>query len=199
MRPSRPSRRYRHGVAAAVLAGAMVVLTACGSSGGVCGSSSAAAAAHGPIKIWYSNNEQEIAWGNQVVAAWNAAHPNEQVTAEQIPTGKSSEDVIGAAITAGTEPCLINLSSFPDGTSYIETRTGALAKQYTSSDGNYYQLPWKSNPVMIFYNKDLFTKAGVDPTNPPLATYDEFLATAKKIVDSGAAQYAIYPAPSSEF
>jgi len=204
-------------VAAAVLAGAMVVLTACGSSGGGGGSSSAAAAAHGPIKIWYSNNEQEIAWGNQVVAAWNAAHPNEQVTAEQIPTGKSSEDVIGAAITAGTEPCLIyntspaavpgfqkqggliNLSSFPDGTSYIETRTGALAKQYTSSDGNYYQLPWKSNPVMIFYNKDLFTKAGVDPTNPPLATYDEFLATAKKIVDSGAAQYAIYPAPSSEF
>ena len=214
MRPSRPSRRYRHGVAAAVLAGAMV-LTACGSSGG--GSTSDAASAKGPIKIWYSNNEQEIAWGQQVVAAWNAANPNEQVTAEQIPTGKSSEDVIGAAITAGTEPCLIyntspaavpgfqkqggliDLSSFPDGTSYIESRTGALAKQYASTDGHYYQLPWKSNPVMIFYNKDLLTKAGVDPTNPPLATYQEFLATAKTIVDSGAAPYAIYPAPSSEF
>ena len=215
MRPSRPSRRQRHGVAAAVLAGAMVVLTACGSSGG--GSTSDAASAHGPIKIWYSNNEQEIAWGQQVVAAWNAANPNEQVTAEQIPTGKSSEDVIGAAITAGTEPCLIyntspaavpgfqkqggliDLSSFPDGTSYIESRTGALAKQYASTDGHYYQLPWKSNPVMIFYNKDVLTKAGVDTTNPPLATYEEFLATSKKIVDSGAAQYAIYPAPSSEF
>jgi multiple sugar transport system substrate-binding protein len=215
MRPSRPSPRYRHGVAAAVLAGAVVVLTACGSSGG--GSTSDAASAKGPIKIWYSNNEQEIAWGQQVVAAWNAANPNEQVTAEQIPTGKSSEDVIGAAITAGTEPCLIyntspaavpgfqkqggliDLSSFPDGTSYIESRTGALAKQYASTDGHYYQLPWKSNPVMIFYNKDLLIKAGVDPTNPPLATYEEFLATAKTIVDSGAAPYAIYPAPSSEF
>ena len=214
MRPSRPSRRYRHGLAAAVLAGAIVVLTACGSSGG---GSPDAASAHGPIKIWYSNNEQEIAWGKQVVDAWNTAHPTEQVTAEQIPTGKSSEDVIGAAITAGTEPCLIyntspaavpgfqkqggliDLSSFPDGTSYIETRTGALAKQYASTDGHYYQMPWKSNPVMIFYNKDLLTKAGVDPTKPPLATYDEFLATAKKIVDSGAAPYAIYPAPSSEF
>lgn len=214
MRSSPQSRHYRNGLAAAVLAGAMV-LTACSSSGG--GSTSDAASAKGPIKIWYSNNEQEIAWGQQVVAAWNAANPNEQVTAEQIPTGKSSEDVIGAAITAGTEPCLIyntspaavpgfqkqggliDLSSFPDGTSYIETRTGDLAKQYASTDGHYYQLPWKSNPVMIFYNKDLLTKAGVDPANPPLATYDEFMATAKKIVDSGAAPYAIYPAPSSEF
>jgi len=193
----------------------MVVLTACGGSGG--GGSSDAASAHGPIKIWYSNNEQEIAWGKQVVDAWNTAHPNEQVTAEQIPTGKSSEDVIGAAITAGTEPCLIyntspaavpgfqkqggliDLSSFADGTSYIESRTGELAKQYASTDGHYYQLPWKSNPGMIFYNKGVLAKAGIDPANPPLATYDEFQATAKKIVDSKAAPFAIYPAPSSEF
>jgi multiple sugar transport system substrate-binding protein len=60
-------------------------------------------------------------------------------------------------------------------------------------------MPWKSNPVMIFYNKDLFKKAGLDPENPPLKTYDEFLATSKKIVDSGAAQAAIWPAPTSEF
>jgi multiple sugar transport system substrate-binding protein len=53
--------------------------------------------------------------------------------------------------------------------------------------------------VMIFYNKDLFKKAGLDPDNPPLRTYDEFLASSKKIVDSGAAQAAIWPAPSSEF
>ena len=60
-------------------------------------------------------------------------------------------------------------------------------------------MPWKSNPVMIFYNKDLMKKAGVDPENPPLATYDEFLATSEKIVSSGAAQAAIWPAPTSEF
>ena len=88
---------------------------------------------------------------------------------------------------------------FADGASYIETRTGDTAQQYKSPDGHYYQLPWKSNPVMIFYNKDLLTAAGIDATNPPLATYDEFLATSKKIVESGAAPYAIYPAPSSEF
>jgi multiple sugar transport system substrate-binding protein len=197
-----------------MLAGALV-LTACGGSGG--GSSSDAASAKGPIKIWYSNNEHEIAWGQQVVAAWNSANPNEQVTADQIPTGKSSEDVIGAAITAGTEPCLIyntspaavpgfqkqggliNLSGFADGASYIETRSGEIAQQYKSPDGNYYQLPWKANPVMIFYNKAMMTAAGIDPAAPPLATYDEFLATSQQLVSSGAAPYAIYPAPSSEF
>ena len=206
---TRPSRY----AAAAVLAGALV-LTACGSGGGT---SSDAATAKGPITIWYSNNAQEIAWGKQVVAAWNAANPSETVTAQEIPAGKSSEEVIGAAITAGTEPCLIyntspaavpgfqkqggliNLSSFADGTSYIETRSGAVAQQYKSPDGNYYQLPWKANPVMIFYNKAMMTAAGIDPANPPLATYDQFLATSKQLVASGAAPYAIYPSPASDF
>ena len=189
-------------------------LTACG---GGAGSAKAATTAHGPIKIWYSNNPQEIAWGKQAVAAWNAAHPGERVPAEEIPTGKSSEEVIGAAITAGTEPCLIfntspasvpqfqqqgglvPLSDFPDGASYIEARTGSRAAQYKSPDGKFYQLPWKANPVMIIYNRKEFAKAGIDANNPPLKTYDQFLATAGKLVSSHAAKYAIYPAPTSEF
>ena len=173
--------------------------------------------ATGPIKIWLSNNPEEIAWGEEMVDAWNADHPDEEVTAQEIPAGKSSEEVIGAAITAGNAPCLVfntspaaipqfqkqgglvPLDSFPDGKEYIESRSGDTAEQYQSPDGQYYQLPWKANPVMIFYNKDLMKKAGVDPENPPLATYDEFLDTSEKIVSSGAAEAAIWPAPSSEF
>ena len=41
--------------------------------------------------------------------------------------------------------------------------------------------------------------AGIDPANPPLATYDQFLATSKQLVSSGAAPYAIYPSPASDF
>jgi len=202
--------------AIAIAMSATIVLggTAACSSGG---SSSGNTKARGPIKIWYSNNAQEVAWGNQVVAAWNQAHPKEKVSAQQIPAGKSSEEVIGAAITAGSEPCLIYntspasvptfqkqgglvpLDEFPGGKSYIEARTGAKAAQYKSPDGKYYQLPWKSNPVMIFYNKKLFAKAGLSTTQPPLSNYADFLTTAKKIVSSGAAKYAIYPSPSSEF
>ena len=60
-------------------------------------------------------------------------------------------------------------------------------------------MPWKTNPVMIFYNKDIFKKAGVDPSSPPLKTYDEFLSTAQTVVAKGGAKAAIWPAPSSEF
>ncbi len=152
-----------------------------------------------------------------MVEAWNADHPDEQIKAQEIPAGESSEATIGAAITAGNAPCLVyntspaavpgfqkqgglvNLSEFDDGDDYITGRSGDVADQYRSSDGDFYQMPWKSNPVMIFYNKDMFTQAGLDAENPPLATYEEFLETSRKLVSSGAAKHAIWPAPSSEF
>lgn len=176
-----------------------------------------AVASRGPIKVWLSNNKEELAWGKAMIQAWNTAQPNEQVTAEEIPAGKSSEEVIGAAITAGNAPCLIfntapaavpqfqkqgglvPVDSFPGAADYITSRTGQPADQYKSPDGKFYQIPWKSNPVMVFYNKDLFQKAGIDPNSPPLKTYDEFLATSRKVVQSKAAQAAIWPAPTSEF
>ena len=203
---------------AAVLTLAIATTAACGGSGGSGASGgSAALTAHGPVKIWLSNNPEEVAWGKDMVKAWNTAHPKEQVTAQEIPAGKTSEEVIGAAITAGNAPCLVYntspaavpqfqkqgglvaLDSFPGGKSYVEARSGASADQYKSPDGKFYQIPWKSNPVMIFYNKDMMKKAGIDPNSPPLATYDQFLATSKKVVSSGAVQAAIWPAPSSEF
>ena len=192
---------------------ALGLTAACGGGGG----SSDAESATGDIKVWLSNNPEEIAWGKAMVADWNKANPDEKVTAQEIPAGKTSEEVIGAAITAGNAPCLVfntspaavpqfqkqgglvALDDFSDGTDYVEDRSGDAADQYTSPDGKFYQIPWKQNPVMIFYNKDLMKKAGVDPAEPPLSTYDDFLATSKKIVDSGAADYAIAPAPTSEF
>ncbi|MCP2031395.1 multiple sugar transport system substrate-binding protein [Okibacterium sp. HSC-33S16] len=200
--------------ATATAAVALLALTAC-SGGGA--SSSDALKAKGDITIWYSNNEQEVAWGKAMVEAWNKDHPDEQIKGQEIPAGKSSEEVIGAAITAGTAPCLVfntapsavgqfqkqgglvDLTKFDDGKSYIEERSGDAAEQYQSPDGGYFQMPWKSNPVMIFYNKDMFTAAGLDPEAPKLSTYDDFLATSKTLVESGAAPFAIYPTPTSEF
>lgn len=212
----RHDRLRRGRLAASLLTAGLVAgtLAACGSSGGGSGD---AMKAHGPITIWYSNNEQEVQWGKAMVSAWNSAHPKEQIKAQEVPAGKSTEEVIGAAITAGTTPCLVfnnlpaatgqwqkqgglvDLSKFSDGAKYIEARSGDAAKQYKSADGDYYQMPWKQNPVMIFYNKAIFQKAGLDPANPTLSTYDDFLAAAQKIKSSGAAPYAIYPAPTSEF
>jgi len=210
-------RRTWTAAAAATLAAAALALTGCSGGGG--GSSATdAQKKHGPITIWYSNNEQEVAWGKAMVASWNSAHPKEQIKAQEVPAGKSTEEVIGAAITAGTTPCLVfnnlpaatgqfqkqgglvDLSKFPGADEYIESRSGKkAADQYKSSDGDFYQMPWKSNPVMIFYNKDIFAKAGLDADNPKLSTYSDFIATAEKITSSGAAPYAIYPSPTSEF
>src|SRR5689334_18636087 len=94
---------------------------------------------------------------------------------------------------------LVALDDFADGANYVNARSGITAGQYESPDGKFYQLPWKSNPVMIFYNKTEFAKAGISTTDPPLGTYAQFLDTAKKLVSSGAAKYAIYPSPSSQF
>lgn len=206
-----PKSRNKYGLLA-MFAVSAVALAGCSAGGG-----GGSADSHGDITIWYSNNEQEVAWGKQMVTAWNADHPDEKITGQEIPAGKSSEEVIGAAITAGNAPCLIyntapsavgqfekqgglvDLSTFPDGADYIATRSGDVADQYKNSDGEFYQMPWKSNPVMIAYNKDMFAAAGLDPENPQLSTYDDFLATSKTLVDAGVAPNAILPAPTSEF
>ena len=201
---------------AVLLSISLALVAGCDGSGGG-GDADKANAASGPITIWLSNNQEELAWGKAMVEAWNAQHADQKITAQEIPAGKSSEEVIGAAITAGNAPCLIfntapaavpqfqkqgglvALDSFDGATQYITDRTGDTAEQYKSPDGKFYQLPWKSNPVMIFYNKDIFAKAGLDAENPTLSTYDDFLAAARKIKSTNAAPAAIYPAPSSEF
>jgi multiple sugar transport system substrate-binding protein len=201
----------------AVVAVLGLALVGCTRGGGENQSADQAAQATGPIKIWYSNNQDEVKWGKAVVAAWNQAHADQQVTAEEIPAGETSEEVIGASITAGNTPCLVfntapaavpqfqkqgglvALDSFADGASYVNERVGARAEQYKSPDGKFYQMPWKTNPVQIFYNRKVFAKAGLDADNPPLATYQEFQSTARAVVDKGGVQAAIWPAPSSEF
>ncbi|MBM0224268.1 MULTISPECIES: extracellular solute-binding protein [Micromonospora] len=204
---------------ATILSGLLVgslLLTACGGGGSAGGDS--ANAQRGPIKIWYANFEPEIKWAQQMIEAWNAEHPDQKITGQEVPAGKSSEEAVTAAIAAGNTPCLIfngaqiatpdyqhmgglvSLDSFPGAAEYIESRSGEkVAQQYKSPDGKYYQIPWKANPLMMFYNKDIFAKAGLDPDNPPLSTYQDFLSAARKVVAKGGAKYAIAPAPTNEF
>lgn len=191
---------------------AVVALSACGDGGGA----SDATSATGPIDVWLSNNEQEIAWGEKIIEQWNRENPDQEVSYQEIPAGESSEAVIQAAITAGNAPCLIwnvapaavpqfqragglvALDSFEGGVDYARERLGGRLDQYVSPDGQLYQMPWKSNPVMIIYNKELFEQAGIDPENPPLATYEEFFRTAQTLNEElGIA--AIWPSADQTF
>jgi lactose/L-arabinose transport system substrate-binding protein len=53
--------------------------------------------------------------------------------------------------------------------------------QEASKDGQIFAMPIDSGPVALYYRRDVFEKAGVDPTS--LATWDDWLAAAKVIKD----------------
>lgn len=60
-------------------------------------------------------------------------------------------------------------------------------------DGEAYGVPMYVSPFLLYYNKDLFEKAGLDPNTPP-TTYDEMLEMAPKLAalttDDGNKVYA---------
>ena len=48
-------------------------------------------------------------------------------------------------------------------------------------------MPFNSSTPILYYNKDAFARAGLDPDNPP-ATWQEVEAYSKKIIEAGAAE-----------
>src|SRR3546814_11962283 len=120
----------------AAMATGILALTACGGGGGGGGGSES----RGDITIWYSNNASEIAWGEQMVEAWNADHPDEQVRAQEIPAGSSSEEVIAAAITAGNAPCLI-LNTPPAAVPAFPRHGGLVNLPYSEAGADLYTDP----------------------------------------------------------
>jgi sn-glycerol 3-phosphate transport system substrate-binding protein len=63
---------------------------------------------------------------------------------------------------------------------YIPT----ITSYYSTSDGKMLSLPFNSSTAVMYYNKDAFKKAGLDPEKPPV-TWPDFFAAAKKLKASG--------------
>ncbi|ARA94157.1 ABC transporter substrate-binding protein [Rhodothermaceae bacterium RA] len=171
-----------------------LALAACGR-----GDAGGPATAEGPIRLtyWSSQNPQERELARRLVEAWNAQNPDVQVTVQPIPAGQSSEEVLLAAVVAGTTPDLCSniwpgiVSEFvrAGGVLRLDTLAGfdslmqsrvppALMEQFQTPEGHVYQIPWKSNPILMQYNVGLFREAGFE--TPP-RTYTEFLEAAAKI------------------
>jgi len=55
---------------------------------------------------------------------------------------------------------------------------------YYSVDGNLWSMPFNSSTAMLYYNKDLFKAAGLDPNKPP-TTWKEMEEYGEKILASG--------------
>jgi multiple sugar transport system substrate-binding protein len=101
---------------------------------------------------------------------------------QPLPAGRSSEEVLLAAIVAKATPDVSsNVSSAllarlvrAGGVVRLDDRiaTAARLRERTRaamlaplrlSDGGIYAFPWKTNPEMLMYNVDLLAAAGIDP------------------------------------
>lgn len=73
-----------------------------------------------------------------------------------------------------------------ESTGYDPSSVMEVITSYYTTDGKQYAMPFNVSTPMLYYNKDVFEAAGLDPETPP-KTYDEVLEYAKQIVESGAA------------
>jgi multiple sugar transport system substrate-binding protein len=128
---------------------------------------------------------------SRIVAAYQEANPDVEVTLELEPEGGAFQ----ALIAAGNQPDLIITSFGP--------QLGTLASQGAVAElealpgaeelfagiepsaletlaGHSYYVPLGADVTLMIYNKDLFEEAGLDPEAPP-QTWDEFLAAAEAI------------------
>lgn len=61
-----------------------------------------------------------------------------------------------------------------------------VAAYYTTPDGKMLSMPFNSSTPVLYYNRDAFKKAGLDPAKPP-KTWPEVGEYAKKLVAAGSA------------
>lgn len=57
-------------------------------------------------------------------------------------------------------------------------------------DDELFSMPFNNSNAILYYNKDVFEEAGLDPESPP-ETVGEVMEYSREIVDSGAADYGI--------
>lgn len=54
-------------------------------------------------------------------------------------------------------------------------------RAYYSIEGELYSVPWNASNPILYYNRDMFVAAGLDPDNPP-ATFDEISTACEAIM-----------------
>ncbi len=170
----------------------------------------ASAQAQQPVKItlWHAmGGARYEAITKGIAEGFNKANPGYEL--EPLYTGSYAETVTKAvaAIRAGNPPHIVQV--FEVGTQSM-LDSGAIIPvtdivkpgqidfgdyiepilNYYTVGGKLYSMPFNSSTAIIYYNKEAFRKAGLDPERPP-ATYEDVEEMGRKIVASGAARSAI--------
>ena len=148
------------------------------------------------LKVWYSISGTNGQFFESQVRAFMEQNP--QISIELTYTGSYSDSAtkISAAKLAGNAPDVVitsasQLYTGEDDNFQIETdvldpefnvadiREGIL--EYANYRGHLAAVPFSISTQVIYYNKDLAAKAGLDLEANPPKTWDEFLEVAKTI------------------
>ena len=174
-----------------------LALAACGGGGGsksTTQSGGASTTSHKPVTItlWNGFTERELGVVKQAVADFHASHP--WITVKVV--GGVNDDKIIAAIRGGNAPDVaqsftadntgafcssggwIDLKPYMDKSGIDASMFPQAVQTYTQFDGKRCALPMLADTYGLYYNKDLFKKAGI--TSPP-KTMSELTADAKKL------------------
>jgi len=143
-----------------------------------------------------------------VAEGFNASQSDYQVNA--VYRGNYTETMTAAiaAFRAGEQPHIVQV--FEVGTASMMAAEGAIypvyqlmgehgidwdpeiylpavVGYYADSDGNMLSMPFNSSTPVMYYNKDAFAAAGLDPEAPP-TTWEELAEAGRAIVEAGAAE-----------
>ncbi len=171
----------------------VLALAACGASGGSDGADSASGKVEGQVTFQTWNLKANFKdYFEGVIADFEREYPDAKVKWVDQPA-EGYPQKLSADAAGGTLPDVVNVS--PD-LAYPLAEAG-LALDLEKAAGKYrgeylpgawrshempglpgvYAFPWYLNTGPMFYNKDLFKKAGLDPEKPP-ATYDQLFTDA---------------------
>jgi len=166
-----------------------------------------APASQKPVQItyWHSFPEANLKAITAITNDFNASQKDVHVRLVNQTSYDDTLTAFRAAYGKGNAPDLVLLEDkttqqMIDSQAVIPAQACIDATKYDTSDflprvidyftvkNALWPMPFNvSNPV-LYYNKAVFTKAGLDPNNPP-KTLDEVKADSQKIVSSGAAKH----------
>jgi len=148
------------------------------------------------ITFWHALSGPKGEFFESLIAEFNDTHPGIQV--EPIYTGKYREtaEKVMSALATDTLP---NGGVIPAGPiftgangnykilEYLEKEPGILEDiypaiwDYAKYAGKICAIPYNISTPLLYYNKDLLKKAGLDPEDPP-ETWEELLEFSKTVV-----------------
>jgi multiple sugar transport system substrate-binding protein len=150
------------------------------------------------LTYWPAANPSETWLATRLASQWNAEHPDIQVRVQPLPAGRSSEEVLLAAIVAKATPDISsNVSSallarlvragsvvrlddrIATAARLRERTNAAMLASLRLPDGGIYAFPWKTNPEMLMYNVDLLASAGIGPPRTHSELLDAFRRLAR--------------------